>query len=1105
MTSANIPNFRGRIFQVIEALDYGDAVSNQVLAIDRMLSAAGFKTAIHCKWFFESMAKFCLPLDALKPEEGDLVLLHFAGYSEFALPYIEDLYCTKICVYHNITPHTFFQPGTDIHAFCLKGREQLPRVVAGFHHFWGDSQYNLDELIECGAPVERCSVVPILVAEEVSTAPSNKVREAGRWMFLGRVAANKGQVNLVKLFANVRSRRPELAQRLFIVGSVHDSDPYGRSLREAISDLGLEDSVTVTGKVGDEKVAEYLAQSSIYVSLSEHEGFGVPLIEAAHHGLPVVALRNTAVGETLGESTALAHSIEEVAAAVQAILSDESRYEAVRREQQSNARRFGFAAVQARLVAALTKALPAPDLFKNISVVICTYNRSALLERCLDYLQYQTNQNFEVVVVNGPSSDDTDLVLERHATRIKVGRNPEANLSKSRNIGIELSSGDLIAFIDDDALPFDDWVDTLLREFNQRPTTLAALGGPVYLAGTLDFQSQDIGINKLAESKVNIDSFEIGRKGWLRSLLGTNTCFRADILRGVSGFDEQFDYFLDESELCFRLQQQGWLVGYCPDLYLRHEFAQSSNRGGAYKYNWFSICKNTAYFIAAYSGLKGRELRAYVERRIEDERVKPLDAAVGAGELTAQERDLHLARMREGAEQGLADSALFPRRRSLRQLQAEFLPFAPAAHGPLVGRDLRPLHVCFVTKEFPPFSGTGGIGTLYYHLAAELLQMGHHVSVVTPGAGDGVYRRGRFQVRHVAPHTVCTDGSDTPGFALNLNWSMRALAMVATVHEERRVDVVDSALWDAEALSLAMLPANQRPALVVRLVTPFATAAKFNGWKVGEREHALFMRAERTLLDAADAVLPISRAIARTVENEHTVRENPRWHPAPCGIAYWPSFESRRDYTELTQVNGKPFDLPADAKVVLFIGRLERRKGIDVLLKAARKFLAANASAWLVVAGRETEDWTQRIVDEVGALMARRVRFLGEVDTPTREKLLHAAYCVAFPSRYESFGLVPLEAFVHGTPVIAAASGAIPEVVVDGRCGLLYESEDIDALAGCVSRLLQDAALHARLVSGAFERIREFSSRRSGLQSVEIYMNLLAGDRTAATQHQRQV
>lgn len=1086
-------NFRGRIFQTVEALDYGDAVSNQVISLGNLLKDMGFFTSTYTRWHHQDVANFREDLSELNPTDEDIVILHYAGYSDHMLPYVQDLRCTKICVYHNITPHTFFQPGTDLYEFCLKGREQLREVVRDFHYFWGDSSYNLEELIELGAKPEQCSLVPIIVGKQPSDAMGRGYanREVGAWLFLGRIAANKGHIDLVKLFAKARLEDERSANRLYIVGNHNPADPYYQELQRLVKKLGLSDYVVLTGKLSDAEVEAYLARASVYVSMSEHEGFGVPLIEAAHYGLPVVALRTSAVGETLGEGPLLADSPADMLPLIQKLLRDENHYTNAIADQQRNATRFSRKAVNKLLADALRHVLPDPFRFSTVSVVICTYNRSDLLERCLDYLNCQSNQNFEVVVINGPSADDTQAVIEKYKGKIKSANNPERNLSISRNMGIELSDGDLIAFIDDDAIPFDDWIDTLLREFNERPLTHAAIGGPAYYSGTLKFQAEDIGINRLAIARVNIDSEDIGRDGWERSMLGTNTCFRADVARKVRGFDEQFDYFLDESEISYRLQVSGYIVGYAPDLYLRHEFAKSDNRGGKYKFNWYSICKNTAYFIAAYSGLNGDELTDYVSRRMQEERIAPLELGFKAGEISREECDGFIDAINRGAQQGLIDAGAFPKTRELKAAPGSFQVYTCSPRYPVAGRDIKPLHICIVTKEFPPFVPGGGIGTLYYHLASELLLMGHNVTVVVPGDFKSSYRQGRFLIHYEPIHAAVANSVGAAGFTNNANWSVSAFHAISEIHAESPIDVVDSALWDSEALALSLLPREQRPPLVLRLVTPFPVASRINGWQMPEQETRLFEASERRLIESADAVVPISESIARTIEAEHNLKRDVRWTKSYCGIAYWPSFDVWSEYSELKAINGQPFQLPKGAKLVLFVGRLERRKGCDVLLAAANEFLTADPLAHLVLAGKDGDNWSTSSRSGCTDGVAKRVHFIGEVDDATRDKLLHLAYCVVFPSRYESFGLVPLEAFVHGVPVVAANAGAVPEVVADNECGLLFEGENASALANCVTRLLLDPMLRDRLSAGAKKQIRNFSSRRSAINSVKLYASLL--------------
>ena len=121
--------------------------------------------------------------------------------------------------------------------------------------------------------------------------------------------------------------------------------------------------------------------------------------------------------------------------------------------------------------------------------------------------------------------------------------------------------------------------------------------------------------------------------------------------------------------------------------------------------------------------------------------------------------------------------------------------------------------------------------------------------------------------------------------------------------------------------------------------------------------------------------------------------------------------------------------------------------------------------------------------------------FAGPLDDGARDKVMHASWCLLFPSRYESFGLVPLEAFIHGLPVVASRSGAIPEVVQDGDCGLLFEPDNSESLAHCVVRLLLEPGLRERLSAGALRRARHFSARKSAIESVRAYTELLRTDR----------
>lgn len=1081
-------NFSGRIIQLTDALDYGDAVSNQVIALDAAFKRLGLRAEIYSKWHHEKVAAHRRDLSELVAREDDVVILHFFGLSEHALPAALECYATRILLTHNITPASFFDSDTSLHAFCLKGREQLRQVWSKFHFFWGDSDYNLEELRTLGVPAERCSVVPIIVAPIELGELIQHPRERGSWLFVGRVAPNKQHLQLVDLFAKARLKNPEAATRMYFVGSFDPTDPYARAVQQTIQRYGLTDVVQLTGKVSDAERDAIYARASVFVSLSLHEGFGVPLVEASHRGVPAVALESSAVGETLRVSQALASSPEAVGALAVKAVTDPVFAASLIQAQRKNAGRFLPAAVLAAVRTALGQVLPVRRHYRTLSVVICTYNRRDFLARVLDYLSYQTCSQFEVVIVDGPSDDGTKVLLESFRGAIKIAHNPERNLSKSRNIGIELSTGDIVAFIDDDALPFDDWVENILAAYNSHPLTVTGMGGPTFYAGSLKFQATDIAFNKLAEAKVNVDSAEIGKDGWYRSLLGTNATFTREALMRTDGFDEQYDYFLDESEVCWHMQSANALIGYCENIFLRHEFAQSANRQSKHNFNWYTICKNTAYFIAAYSGLKGKKLDEYLRERMQRERIAPLDAAVQAGEITRKERDNHVQNIWKGTDQGLLDLQHFPRRRHLKSTGGQFLPFACSASRLRIGHEIRRLHVCIVSKEFPPFASRGGIGTLYYHLASELLLMGHEVTVIVPADEPHEFKQGRFRVLYAQRIKATLDHLDS-GFANNINWSLSALTALTELHSHHSVDVLETALWDTEALAIAMVPSENRPPLVVRLVTPFPVAARLNGWQVPEQTATCFKSAEQELIAHADALVPISDSIQKTIQREYALVPDDRWTIVPCGISYWPAFSFEQGYANIDEIKHIFPEDVGSGKLVVFVGRLEQRKGIDLVLQAASEFLAADKGVQLLIAGWDVEGWAQRLPEMVEAQLCKRIHFLGEVSDATREKLFAHAYCVLFPSRYESFGLVPLEAFVHGTPVIASYSGAIPEVVTIDS-GILFQPDDAGALARAVVQLVREPELRQRLSIGARNRVRTLSSRRMAERSVELYATL---------------
>jgi glycosyltransferase involved in cell wall biosynthesis len=174
----------------------------------------------------------------------------------------------------------------------------------------------------------------------------------------------------------------------------------------------------------------------------------------------------------------------------------------------------------------------------------------------------------------------------------------------------------------------------------------------------------------------------------------------------------------------------------------------------------------------------------------------------------------------------------------------------------------------------------------------------------------------------------------------------------------------------------------------------------------------------------------------------------------------------------------------------LFMGRLTPHKGVAWLLESMRH-VPPDVQLDIAGDGNERES-LEALARQLG--LAGRVHFHGWLEGAALDRLLDVARALVFPSRWhEPFGLVSLEAMARGRPVVAAAVGGIPEVVVDGHTGLLVDVDDRAALSGALNRLAGDAGLAARLGRAAHQRLREHYTMEEHLQCLkDLYRRCLS-------------
>jgi glycosyltransferase involved in cell wall biosynthesis len=267
-----------------------------------------------------------------------------------------------VAIYHNITPAEFFlgfQP--HLAGLCYHGRRELaafaPRTALGL----GDSEFNRRELQAAG--YRRTEVLPIVLDLERYRQPASPVVRGlysdGRknLLFVGRIIPNKKIEDLLRVFA-IYQRYLEPRSRLLLVGESRGFERYQRRLRERAAALRL-DNVVFAGHVDDDDLRAYYSVADVFLCLSEHEGFCVPLVEAMNFGVPVVAFDAGAVAETLrGGGVLLKEKQPEVVAElVHRVLTDAALRSAVMGTQER-----ALAEVRATDFGALLRERLAPAL-----------------------------------------------------------------------------------------------------------------------------------------------------------------------------------------------------------------------------------------------------------------------------------------------------------------------------------------------------------------------------------------------------------------------------------------------------------------------------------------------------------------------------------------------------------------------------------------------------------------------------------------------------------------------------------------------------------------------------------------------------------------------
>lgn len=315
------------IHQVVPSLRRWDAVGDHTRRLRDVLRAAGLRSEIYSDDVDPELADEARSLRNLPPpDRARAALIYHCSIGSAIADELIHRGDPFIVSYHNLTPvGMLLRWAPDMAHLVGWGRSQVramaPHALLGV----GDSDYNTAELIEAG--YERAETAPILLAPEileVSQADDAQGHQRdGSWLFVGRVVPNKAHHDLLAAFAwHRRHNDPDAV--LHVVGSAA-VPAYQRALEELADRLGISAAVRFHGSVSPEVRDRLYRRCGVFVCLSDHEGFCIPLLEAMAHRLPIVAYAAAAVPETVGSAGLVlpTKSPSLVAAAANEVLNDQ--------------------------------------------------------------------------------------------------------------------------------------------------------------------------------------------------------------------------------------------------------------------------------------------------------------------------------------------------------------------------------------------------------------------------------------------------------------------------------------------------------------------------------------------------------------------------------------------------------------------------------------------------------------------------------------------------------------------------------------------------------------------------------------------------------------
>ncbi len=337
---------------LVPELNAHDAVGNHVLFQRDLLVEMGADVRLVTQMPSSLDEPFIL-IPKWSPGADVVIVQHSIG--SLVAEAVIETQTSMVLNYHNITPFEFVEPWDSERIAALRlGRTQLDEMLPLTSRAIADSAYNASELLTAG--YLEVVVSPVLRRSSVGVVERVLNPAAPLVLFVGRVAPNKCYQDLVGAFALIADEVS--GARLVLVGAF-DFDSYVHAVRRYAYYLGVDHVVELVGEVSDSILAEWYGRADVFVCLSEHEGFCVPVLEAMEAGVPVIAFRAAALPETVADAALILadKAPATVAGAVRRVLGDTELNAFLVKRGQERAAAFDLSVAREQMREALTPVL----------------------------------------------------------------------------------------------------------------------------------------------------------------------------------------------------------------------------------------------------------------------------------------------------------------------------------------------------------------------------------------------------------------------------------------------------------------------------------------------------------------------------------------------------------------------------------------------------------------------------------------------------------------------------------------------------------------------------------------------------------------------------